>query len=227
MSTDTNDDKPFAPNPQHEDEDLDEWLNVEIEKRMCGQDKENEEDALINILKSLVGECKLVYTNKNIQVEAPSCGIKKVKGVAFVAEKEEVITSGTLPCQLPPKELNPESFTLPCTISNLNLYAMADLGASVNIMPKSIFEHLKLANLKETIMVIEIADMTKKAPLGIVENIQVKIDKFLFPFDFMIIDMLGEPNEMMILGMPFLATIHAQIDLFKREISLGIGEDRI
>nr|GEY04987.1 ribonuclease H-like domain, reverse transcriptase, RNA-dependent DNA polymerase [Tanacetum cinerariifolium] len=103
--------------------------------------------------------------------KAPSCGTNKVQGVSFVAE-EEGDTSGTLPCHLRHKELNPGSFTLPCTISNLNLYAMADLGASVNIMPKLIFEHLKLANLKETSMVVEMADMTKKAPLGIVENIK-------------------------------------------------------
>ncbi|GJY89360.1 phospholipase-like protein [Tanacetum coccineum] len=70
-------------------------------------------------------------------------------------------------------------------------------------------------------------DMTQKAPLGIVENVLVKINKFLIPFDFMIMDMLGEPNETMILGRPFLATIHAQIDVFKSKISLGIGGDRI
>ncbi|GJW65208.1 putative ribonuclease H-like domain-containing protein [Tanacetum coccineum] len=129
---------------------------------------------------------------------------------------------GALPCQLPPKELNPWSFTLPCTIGTLNLYVMIDLEASVNVMPKSIFEHLKLANLKETDMVVEMANMTKKAPLGIVKNILVKINKFLFPSDFVIIDMLREPSETMILGRPFLATIYAQIDVFKREIPLGI-----
>ncbi|GJS29776.1 phospholipase-like protein [Tanacetum coccineum] len=160
------------------DEDLDVWLNAEIEKCMCGQDKENEEDTLIDILKTLVGECKSVYTNKNTGVEASSCGTDK----------------------LPPNEINPGSFTLPCTINNLNLYVMANLAASVNVMPKSIFEHLKLASFKKTIMVVEMADMTKKAPLGIVENILVKIDKFLFLSNFVIIDMLGEPNETMILG---------------------------
>ncbi|GKC89956.1 hypothetical protein Tco_1150605 [Tanacetum coccineum] len=70
-----------------------------------------------------------------------------------------------------PKELNPGSFTLPCTIGSLNLYVMADLEASVNVMPKSMFEHLKLANLKETDMLVEMVDMIRKAPLGIVENI--------------------------------------------------------
>ncbi|GJZ29269.1 phospholipase-like protein [Tanacetum coccineum] len=88
-----------------------------------------------------------------------------------IEDDEEGDASGALPCQLPPKELNLGSFTLPCTINGFNLYSMVDLGASVNVMPKSIFEHLKLASLKETSMVVEMADMTKKAPLGIVENI--------------------------------------------------------
>ncbi|GKC31700.1 putative ribonuclease H-like domain-containing protein [Tanacetum coccineum] len=110
MCTDTNVDKPFAPNPQHEDKDLDEWLNAEMEKRMCG-------------------ECKSVYTNKNIRVEAPSCGTNKVQEVSFVAEEEEGDTSGTLPCQLPPKELNPGSFT--CKL--LNKSDMAEEQVQTNM----------------------------------------------------------------------------------------------
>ncbi|GKB76636.1 phospholipase-like protein [Tanacetum coccineum] len=224
VGNDIDNDKPLAPRPRHvneelgPEEDLDEWLKTEMEKRMCRQEKESEEDALIDILKSLVEECKVVYK------EASSCGTNEVQGVYFVADNKEGDTSGTLPSQLPPKELNLGSFTLPCIIGNLNLYDMENLGASVNVMPKLIFEHLKLASLKQTSMVVEMADMTKKAPLGIVENILVKLDKFLFPSDFVIIDMLGEQNETIILGRPFLATIHAQINVFKREISLGIGE---
>ncbi|GJR71809.1 reverse transcriptase domain-containing protein [Tanacetum coccineum] len=119
------------------------------------------------------------------------------------------------------------SFTLPCTIGSLNFYAMADLGASVNVIPKSIFEHLKLARLKNTDMLVEMADMTKRAPIGIVENVLVKIDKFLFPSDFVVIDMLNTRNETTIIGIPFLATIHAEIDVFNKEISLVIGDDRV
>ncbi|GJX88708.1 putative reverse transcriptase domain-containing protein [Tanacetum coccineum] len=104
---------------------------------------------------------------------------------------------------------------------------MADLSASVNVIPKFIFEHLKLARLKKTDMLVEIADMTKRSPIGIVENVLVKIDKFLFPSDFAVMDMLNTHNETMILGRPFLATIHAEIDVFNKEISLGIGGDRV
>nr|GFA74275.1 hypothetical protein [Tanacetum cinerariifolium] len=95
MITDTNDDKPSAPNPQHEneelipEEDLDGWLKAELEIHMCGQDKESEEDALIKILKSLVGECKSVYTNKSTQIETSSRRTNEVHGMYFVAEDEE------------------------------------------------------------------------------------------------------------------------------------------
>nr|GEU56891.1 hypothetical protein [Tanacetum cinerariifolium] len=119
-----------------------------------------------------------------------------------------------IPCQLPPKEMNPGSFTLPCTIGNLKLYAMADLGAGVNMMPKSLFEHLKLADLKETSMEVEMADMTKKAPLRIVENMLVKIDKFLFPSDFVVIDMLDGLNETMLLGKQKFNPFEIENDVF-------------
>ncbi|GJV69552.1 reverse transcriptase domain-containing protein [Tanacetum coccineum] len=99
------------------------------------------------------------------------------------------------------------------------------LGASVNVIPKSMFEHLKLDRLKKTDMLIEMADMTKRSPIGKVENVLVKIDKFLFPSDFVVIDMLNIRNETMILGRPFLATIHAKIDVCNKEISLGIREE--
>ncbi|GKD03168.1 BYPASS-related protein [Tanacetum coccineum] len=70
------------------------------------------------------------------------------------------------------------------------------------------------------------ANMTKRSPARIVENVLVKIDKFLFPSDFVVIDMLNTRNETMILRRPFLATIHAKIDVFNKDISLGIRGDR-
>ncbi|GJV04916.1 reverse transcriptase domain-containing protein [Tanacetum coccineum] len=123
--------------------------------------------------------------------------------------------------------MNPGNFTLPCTIGSLNFYAMADLGASVNAIPKSMFEHLKLAQLKKTGMIVEMADMTKRSLIGIIENVLIKIYKFLFPSDFVVMDMLNTRNETMILGRPFLETIHAKIDVFNKEISVGIGGDRV
>nr|GEZ92444.1 hypothetical protein [Tanacetum cinerariifolium]GFA50930.1 hypothetical protein [Tanacetum cinerariifolium] len=74
-------------------------------------------------------------------------------------QKENEGSSRVLPCQLPPKELNLGSFTLPCTIGSLNVYDLAYLGASVNIMPYSMFKSLELASLKETTILVEMADM--------------------------------------------------------------------
>nr|GEV47413.1 RNA-directed DNA polymerase, eukaryota [Tanacetum cinerariifolium] len=102
MSNDTYDDGPFAPKPQQEnkelipEKDLDEWLKAKMEKRMCGQDKESEEDALIDILKSLVRECKAVYTNKSAKIETSSRETNEVQGVSFVADDEEGDISRTL-----------------------------------------------------------------------------------------------------------------------------------
>ncbi|GJU42459.1 hypothetical protein Tco_1195416, partial [Tanacetum coccineum] len=155
---DPNDYHLFTPQSHYEteevssDKDVDEWLNEELSKRMTWQDKKEEEDALIDILKI---------------------------GVSFVTE-EEGDSSETLPYQQPYNEINSRSFTLPCTIGNLKTYVMANVGAGINMMPKLLFEHLKLANLKKTSMAIE-----------------------------MVIDTLEEPDETILLGRPFLAMIDA------------------
>ncbi|GJQ97011.1 hypothetical protein Tco_1197710 [Tanacetum coccineum] len=100
-----------------------------------------------------------------------------------------VYTDKKIPHDNGQHEMNPGNFTLPCTIGSLNFYAMADLGASVNVIPKTMSEHLKLAQLKKPDMLVEMADMTKRSPIRIIENVLVKIDKFLFPSDFVVMDM--------------------------------------
>ncbi|GJY55930.1 zinc finger, CCHC-type containing protein [Tanacetum coccineum] len=136
--------------------------------------------------------------------------LKNLHRVSFLYVSREENTND----QLPTNESNPGHFTLPCTISNFNFYAMADLGASVNVLPRNIFEYLELTNLSETEMLVELADMRKKAPLGIVRDILVKNEKFPFPSDFVILDQT--PNSTVILGRLFLATVHAQISVFEK-----------
>ncbi|GJR38424.1 reverse transcriptase domain-containing protein [Tanacetum coccineum] len=147
--------------------------------------------------------------------------LKNLHGISFLFDSQEENTID----QLPTKESNPGHFMLTCTISNFNFYAMADLGASVNVPPKNIFEYLELTNLSETEMLVEMVDMRKKAPLGIVRDILVKIHKFMFPSDFVILDQT--PNSTIILRRPFLATVQAQISVFEKEISVGIGDKRV
>ncbi|GJV83171.1 reverse transcriptase domain-containing protein [Tanacetum coccineum] len=158
--------------------------------------------------------------NLETQIDQLTEELRSRKGRKIINKAEENIND-----QLPTNEANPGHFTLPCTIGNFNFYAMADLGASVDVLPRNIFEYLELMNLSETKMLVEMADMRKKAPLGIVRDILVKIDKFLFPSDFVILDQT--PNSTVILGRPFLATAHAQINVFEKEISVGIGDERV
>ncbi|GJV28761.1 integrase, catalytic region, zinc finger, CCHC-type containing protein [Tanacetum coccineum] len=120
------------------------------------------------------------------------------------------------------------SFTLPCFINNVCFdNALADLGASVSVMPLSTYLNLGLGELAHTKLTVELADRTVKYPKGIAENVLVGIGKFVFPVDFIILDMPEDIKVPLILGRPFLSTAHAKIDVFKRKITLRVGEEKI
>ncbi|GJS68217.1 reverse transcriptase domain-containing protein [Tanacetum coccineum] len=206
------------------EEDLDKWLKGELEKHMRKHDEKNEEDALIAIIKSIRDECRIVYKNK--QKSAPEVDLKNSSKDIEDTINDDNFTSN-LPNQSPLAELNPGGFLLPFTIGNYNSYAMANIDASNNVMPRSICEYLMLDNLEGASMPDEMDNLTQRETLGTVKNASVKIDKSEFPYVFVVTDMPKNLGEMIILGRPFLETIHAQIDVFQDEISLGIGEDRI
>ncbi|GKB45043.1 hypothetical protein Tco_0889985, partial [Tanacetum coccineum] len=126
------------------------------------------------------------------------------------------------------KEKDPGSFTLPCFINNVCFdNALADLGASVSVMPLSTNLNLGLGDLAHTKLIVELADWTMKYPKGIAENVLVGIGKFVFLVDFIILDMPEDVKVPLILGRPFLSTAHAKIDVFERKITLRVGEERI
>ncbi|GJV77046.1 homeodomain-like protein [Tanacetum coccineum] len=130
--------------------------------------------------------------------------------------------------ELPPKEKDPRSFIMPCAIGTTTLSnALADLGASISIMPFSLFKRLGLGNPKPINMVIKIADRSMQSPMGIVENVLVKINKFIFPVDFIILDIIEDNKVPIILGRPMLATAHARIDVFSKKISLEVRIEQI
>ncbi|GJS90474.1 putative reverse transcriptase, RNA-dependent DNA polymerase [Tanacetum coccineum] len=105
--------------------------------------------------------------------------------------------------------------------------ALADLGASISIMPYSLFKRLGLGSLKPIIMTIEMADRSMQSPKGIKENVLVKISNFVFPVGFVILDIMEDENVLIILGRPMLATAHAKIDVYGKKISLGVGNDQV
>nr|GEX78588.1 hypothetical protein [Tanacetum cinerariifolium] len=123
--------------------------------------------------------------------------------------------------KLPEKLGDPGRFLIPCDFTGLdNCLALADLGASINIMPLSIWKKLMLPTLNDTKMVIELADRTISKPTGVAENVFVKVGKFYFPVDFVILDFVADPRVPLILGRPFLSTAHDLIDVYEGEITL-------
>ncbi|XP_048234284.1 uncharacterized protein LOC125370898 [Ricinus communis] len=120
------------------------------------------------------------------------------------------------------------NFTVPCVIGDLIISnALADLKASINLMSGSLFTKLRLGETKPTRMSIQLADRIVKYPRGIVENVLVKIEKFIFSIDFVIMDMDGESNVPLILGRPFLATFRAIIYIYDGKLEVRVGDETI
>ncbi|GJV29821.1 putative reverse transcriptase domain-containing protein [Tanacetum coccineum] len=129
---------------------------------------------------------------------------------------------------IPRKEKDPGSFTLPCFINNTFFdNALVDFGASVSVMPLLTYPNLGLGELAHTKLTVELADRTVKYPKRIAENVLVGIGKFTFPVDFIILDMPEDIKVPLILERPFLSTARAKIDVYKRKITLRVGEENI
>ncbi|GJW54487.1 DNA-directed DNA polymerase [Tanacetum coccineum] len=116
--------------------------------------------------------------------------------------------------KLPSKEKYPGSFTIPYDIGQLhNNNALADLGASISLLPYTMYEKLGLGEPKATRMSLERADRSIQYPRRIIENVLIKVDKFIHPIDFVILDMPEDSMVPIIFGRPFLATARAMIDI--------------
>ena len=136
--------------------------------------------------------------------------------------------SAILQRKLPQKLKDPGSFTIPCTIGNAIFErALCHLGASINLMPLSIFKRLGLGEARPTTVTLQLADRSLKHPRGIIEDVLVKVDKFIFPVDFIVLDMEEDKEIQIILGRPFLATGRAMIDVQKGELKLRVQEDEV
>ncbi|GJU31508.1 retrovirus-related pol polyprotein from transposon TNT 1-94 [Tanacetum coccineum] len=108
--------------------------------------------------------------------------------------------SAVLLNKLPSKEKDPGSFTIPCDIGHLHINnALVDLGSSISLMPYMIYKKLGLGESKPTRMSLELVDRSIQYPRGIAKNVLIKIDKFILPIDFVIIDMREDFKILIIL----------------------------
>ncbi|CAN6541941.1 unnamed protein product [Malus baccata var. baccata] len=125
--------------------------------------------------------------------------------------------------KLPPKKKDPGSFTISCTIGSLDFHkVLIDLGASVNLMPYSVFQKLGEGELKPTSVSLQLADRSVTYPLGILEDVIIKVDKFCLPADFIVLDMEEDKEVPLILGRPFMATSRTLIDVEAGTLTLRV-----
>nr|GEZ34276.1 reverse transcriptase domain-containing protein [Tanacetum cinerariifolium] len=111
---------------------------------------------------------------------------------------------------------DPGRFQIPCDFLEFdNCLALAELGARINLTPLSIWKKLKLPMLNDTKMVLELADRTISKPTSVAEYVFVKVGKFYFLADFVVLDFIADPRVLLILGRPFLSTAHSlnKVDL--------------
>ncbi|GJW08982.1 reverse transcriptase domain-containing protein [Tanacetum coccineum] len=122
---------------------------------------------------------------------------------------------------------DPGKFLIPCDFNKLKCKALADLGASINLMPLSVWKELGLPELISTQMTLELANRDICTPKGIARDVFVPVGKFTFPADFVIVDYESDPRVPLILGRPFLRTARALIDIHGEEMILRDGNERL
>ncbi|KAH9769485.1 Integrase catalytic domain-containing protein [Citrus sinensis] len=147
-----------------------------------------------------------------------------VQKKAFLTEN----VSSILQHKIPLKRKDPGSPTISCSIGNHTIEnALLDLGASVNLLPYSVFVKLGLGELHPTPVVLQLADRSTKIPRGIVEDVLIQVDKFYFPVDFIVIDTQpiqdSRKHIPIILGRPFLATADTHIQCRTGNMQLSFG----
>ncbi|GJU07500.1 reverse transcriptase domain-containing protein [Tanacetum coccineum] len=143
---------------------------------------------------------------------------------AFLSDE----SSAMIQNKVPPKLGDPGSFLITCNFNKtFSCNALADLGASINLIPYSLYAKLSLKNLKPSKMSIRLADRSFQYPVGIAEKMLAEVGKFTFPIDFVILEMEEDSKVLLILGRPFLHTADAVIRVKQRQLNLRVGTERM
>nr|GEY88118.1 reverse transcriptase domain-containing protein [Tanacetum cinerariifolium]GEY88563.1 reverse transcriptase domain-containing protein [Tanacetum cinerariifolium] len=130
--------------------------------------------------------------------------------------------------KLPENLGDPGKFLIPCGFSGMDVcHALADLGAIINLMPLSIWKNLSFPELTPTRMTLELADRSITRPKGVTEDVFIKVGKFHFPTDFVVVDFEADPRVPLIIGRSFLRTGHALIDVYEEEITLRVNDESV
>nr|XP_009786205.1 PREDICTED: uncharacterized protein LOC104234351 [Nicotiana sylvestris] len=120
------------------------------------------------------------------------------------------------------------AFTIPCTIGSADFAkVLCDLGVSINLMPYYVFKTLSIGKPRPTSMRLKMVDRIMKRPLGIIDDVLVRVDKFIPPADFVILDCEVDYEVLNILGIPFLATGKALVDVYASELTFRVSDEKV
>jgi len=148
--------------------------------------------------------------------------IKHNETIALTRESSAIIKKP------PPKLRDPGSFSIPCVIGSETIdKALCDLGASVSLLPLSLFKRIVIGELKPTEMTLKLVDRSTIQLVGFVEDIPVKIEGICIPTDFVVVDILENHDVPIILGRPFLATVGAIVDVKNGKIVFQVSDEMV
>ncbi|CAN6560167.1 unnamed protein product [Malus baccata var. baccata] len=202
-------------------------LNVPFPSRFKQTKKEEAEKDILETFRKVQVNIPLLDAIKQVPRYAKFlkelCTTKKRISNKEVVQVSENV-SAVLQRKLPPKCKDPGSFTIPCVIGNTKFeHAMLDLGASINVMPYSIYASMNLGELKNDGVIIQLADRSNAYPKGVLEDVLVQVDNLIFPADFYVLEMEDSPNVTplpILLGRPFMKTARTKIDVFKGTLTM-------
>ncbi|CAH9134370.1 unnamed protein product [Cuscuta epithymum] len=157
----------------------------------------------------------------------------KTKTKNKLKEKQEVNVSEHVSAlfqkKLPEKCSDPGMFTIPCKIGSTTFSkALLDLGASINVIPYSVYKSLQLGPLHQTNVVIQLADRSTTYPKGVIEDVLVEVENMVFPVDFYVLEM-GDTDQAtpILLGRPFLKTAKTKIDVSSGSLTLEFDDQKV
>ncbi|XP_058725541.1 uncharacterized protein LOC131596820 [Vicia villosa] len=194
---------------------LESEVRKEVEKEEVSIEKEKEVEKALEQMPKYAKFMKDVLTKKRSYTE-PETVILDAKCSAIIQ------------CTLPRKERDPGRVTFSVTIDDIHVgIGLIDLGSSINLIPLSKVKRLGIIDMKDTRMTLQLADKSTTRPYGIAEDLLVKVDKFLFPIDFVVIDMEEDNDTPLILGIPFMKTTRMMIDIDDGLMKLRFQDEEV
>ncbi|XP_038887345.1 uncharacterized protein LOC120077505 [Benincasa hispida] len=206
-------------------------LNAPFPRHLMKKNDEHQFKRFLELLKQLHINIPLIEALEKMPIY-----VKFFKDILTkkrkVSEKEVIALmqecNALVSNKLPQKQKDPGSFIVPCSIGGLDVgHALCDLGASINLMPLSVFKKLRIGEAQPTSITLQLADRTIKYPEGKIEDVLVKVDNLIFSADFIILDYKADREVPIILGRPFLATGKVLIDVHKGELTMRMDNEEV